>query len=298
MTNLTEQDLKRIEAIEAYLKNLSTILPIITNCKKEFTPYQPIDTTEGYYVRCTSWQGELYTAGKIYQVVNGIIIDNTGFKDDYAHLIKHQPFFKPATHAEFLAQEQGKEWKPKVGEWVKDEIGNCGLVIEILKNGDLRVDNQSPYGGLITIGTIYVYQPTTEEIQAHLVVIAEKKYPVGTKFKNAVSNKEIGITDGDYEYSKENNALYTKDKPNKVSQCIWYNGKWAELAPIETEQRWQPKLLEDYYYINDWFKVRKTIYTHHDLDRPRILAGNCFKTEQEAQKAAEAIKQYLSTNRF
>ena len=47
MTNLTEQDLKRIEAIEAYLKNLSTILPIITNCKKEFTPYQPIDTTEG-----------------------------------------------------------------------------------------------------------------------------------------------------------------------------------------------------------------------------------------------------------
>jgi hypothetical protein len=67
---------------------------------------------------------------------------------------------------------------------------------------------------------------------------------------------------------------------------------------IEKQQRWQPKLLEDYYYINDWFKVRKTIYTHHDLDRPRILAGNGFKTEQEAQKAAEAIKQYLSTNKF
>jgi hypothetical protein len=68
--------------------------------------------------------------------------------------------------------------------------------------------------------------------------------------------------------------------------------------PIETEQRWQPKLLEDYYYINDWFKVRKTNYTHHDLDNPRILAGNCFRTEQEAQKAAEAIKQYLSINKF
>lgn len=44
---LPKEDLRRIEAIEAYLKNLSTILPIITNCKKEFTPYQPIDTTEG-----------------------------------------------------------------------------------------------------------------------------------------------------------------------------------------------------------------------------------------------------------
>ena len=72
----------------------------------------------------------------------------------------------------------------------------------------------------------------------------------------------------------------------------------AEGEPIETEQRWEPKLLEDYYYINDLFKVRKTNYTHHDLDRPRILAGNCFKTEQEAQKVPEAIKQYLITNKF
>jgi hypothetical protein len=72
----------------------------------------------------------------------------------------------------------------------------------------------------------------------------------------------------------------------------------TEQAPIETEQRWQPKLLEDYYYINDWFKVRKTNYTHHDLDRPRILAGNCFKSEEQANKIKEAIKQYLSTNKF
>lgn len=68
MTNLTEQDLKRIEAIEAYLKNLSTILPIITNCKKEFIPYQPIDTTEGEPIeKQQRWQP---SKGQLYYYVN------------------------------------------------------------------------------------------------------------------------------------------------------------------------------------------------------------------------------------
>jgi hypothetical protein len=102
MTNLTEQDLKRIAYIENYLAQLHTVLPNAP----AFDLTQPIDTTEGEYVRCIEWNGELYTAGKIYHVVNGIIIDNRGFNDDYADLIKHQPFFEPATHAEFLAQEQ------------------------------------------------------------------------------------------------------------------------------------------------------------------------------------------------
>jgi hypothetical protein len=145
MTNLSQSDLDAIERIvEAKLKHYKLIQPIDTTegegsfdyCEKNSTGSRAfcetqckfckdceiehkkevaqeqgkalIDTTEGEYVRCIEWNGELYTAGKIYHVVNGIIIDNRGFNDDYADLIKHQPFFEPATHAEFLAQEQGK----------------------------------------------------------------------------------------------------------------------------------------------------------------------------------------------
>jgi hypothetical protein len=70
----------------------------------------------------------------------------------------------------------------------------------------------------------------------------------------------------------------------------------TEGEPIETEQRWKPKSLEVYYYINDHFKVWETKFTHPDLDNPRILAGNCFKSEEQANKIKEAIKQYLSTS--
>jgi hypothetical protein len=87
---LSNEDLKRIEAIEDYLKNLSTHFPY-TVCINKFTPYQPIDTTEGEYVRCVKWNGDLYTAGKIYHVVNGIIIDNTFIS---GFLYYHLNFFK------------------------------------------------------------------------------------------------------------------------------------------------------------------------------------------------------------
>jgi hypothetical protein len=177
--------------------------------------------------------------------------------------------------------EKGKEWKPKVGEWVKDKQDNCGLVKEIKDKDNIVVDNQSPHGGLITISLEFILKPTDKEVETWLVSIAEKKYPVGTKFKNAVSNKEIGITDGDYEYSKENNALYTKDKPNKVSQCIWYNGKWAELAPIETEQPGEK------YGVN--------VGANHSKFEVRIFG---IESEEKANKIREAIKQYLSTNKF
>jgi hypothetical protein len=183
-------------------------------------------------------------------------------------------------------QEQDKEWK--VGEWVKDEMGNCGLVIEILKNGDLRVDNQSPYGGLITIGTIYVYQPSPEEIQAHLVEIAEKKYPVGAKVKFGKFTKEISVPICfKYKYGNLECADFEYWTPTKG---------WAELAPIETEQRWMPEKGEDYWLVLGYCNVEQT--THDFWNEKYVEVGNCFKTEQEAQKAAEAIKQYLSTNKF
>jgi hypothetical protein len=45
MTNLTEQDLKRIETIEGYLRQLDICNPEYS--LPQFKPYQPIDTTEG-----------------------------------------------------------------------------------------------------------------------------------------------------------------------------------------------------------------------------------------------------------
>jgi hypothetical protein len=70
--------------------------------------------------------------------------------------------------------------------------------------------------------------------------------------------------------------------------------------PIETEQRWKPKHGQKYFvvdFINEglinWYDCE-----NDDIDKLFIKNNNCFKTEQEAQKAAEAIKQCLSANKF
>ena len=73
----------------------------------------------------------------------------------------------------------------------------------------------------------------------------------------------------------------------------------GELAPIETEQRWQPSYGVKYWYIgsNDGqFFVADFHWGNDDVDFVNHDTGNCFKTKEAAQKAAEAIKQYLSTN--
>jgi len=75
----------------------------------------------------------------------------------------------------------------------------------------------------------------------------------------------------------------------------------TEGEPIETEQRWQPTYLVKYWYIgsNDGqFFVADFHWGNDNVDFVNYDTGNCFKTEQEAKKAAEAIKQYLSTNKF
>jgi hypothetical protein len=217
MTNLTEQDLKRIEAIvEAKLKHYNLI--------------KPIDTTEG-------------------------------------------------------DKEQGKEWK--VGEWAWNSYTKefLGIItrLDLSDTSEVTLDNQGGESKLFATLTMLV-KPSPKEIQAHLVEIAEKKYPVGAKVRFGKFTKEIGVPLC-FEY--KNGKLECAD----FEYWTPTNG-WAELAPIETEQRWKPKLGEKYWIVTGYCEVEQIIYL---WGNGYVEAGNCFKTEQEAQKAAEAIKQYLTT---
>jgi hypothetical protein len=73
-----------------------------------------------------------------------------------------------------------------------------------------------------------------------------------------------------------------------------------EQAPIETEQRWQPSYGQQYFVVDLSNEVLINWYDceNDDIDKLFIKNNNCFKTKEAAQKAAEAIKQYLSTNKF
>jgi len=101
---------------------------------------------------------------------------------------------------------------------------------------------------------------------------------------------------------KETSDLLKQLKPllNKVEKFICETIDTTEGEPIETEQRWQPSYGVKYWYIgsNDGqFFVADFHWGNDDVDFVNHDTGNCFKSREAAQKAAEAIKQYLTTNK-
>jgi hypothetical protein len=101
---------------------------------------------------------------------------------------------------------------------------------------------------------------------------------------------------------KETSDLLKQLKPllNKVEKFICEPIDTTEGEPIKTEQRWKPKYNKEYYYISldNGIHTNRYVWKGYADDLNYFNTGNCFQTEQEAQKAAEAIKQYLSTNKF
>lgn len=57
--------------------------------------------------------------------------------------------------------------------------------------------------------------------------------------------------------------------------------------------RWKPKVGEKYWYIdkNGEIICREYIILWR-LDEDRVFFGNCFKTEEEAEKALEKAKEF------
>ena len=59
-------------------------------------------------------------------------------------------------------------------------------------------------------------------------------------------------------------------------------------------ERWKPKHGEAYYFFNSAFNVDRDPYKEsYGWDNERIAVGNCFETREEAQAAAEKVKELL-----
>lgn len=188
-------------------------------------------------------------------------------------------------------QQAPVEWK--VGEWAKTSGGRIFLIDELGENGSMFGYTHVSENDWVVITAGYVEtltKPTKEEIEQHLVKIAEKKYPVGTTFKGLVSE------DNEYVVIDHNFKYYDNGETQDLSlygYMVWRDGKWAE--PItEQKERWYPLIGEQYYYITELFTVKSAIRENCIEDELRIvIAMNFFKTLQSATKAAEQIRETL-----
>lgn len=83
--------------------------------------------------------------------------------------------------------------------------------------------------------------------------------------------------------------------PATEAEYLSQQGEQPNQIKEEVKERYKPKMFDIYFYITEKFIVYSTKYSHPSLDDPRINAGNCFKTEEEAQSAADKIKAILET---
>lgn len=64
---------------------------------------------------------------------------------------------------------------------------------------------------------------------------------------------------------------------------------WFE--EIKESNRWKPDEIQKYYYVdNDGLVRDDTWWNSAGVDQDRFEIGNCFQTEEEAEKAVEKLK--------
>lgn len=68
-----------------------------------------------------------------------------------------------------------------------------------------------------------------------------------------------------------------------------------EVLPKETEQkeRWKPQLGQLYWFLESDLSTCDSQYSDKRYHQNRLECGNCFKTQEEAERAAQAIRETL-----
>lgn len=67
-----------------------------------------------------------------------------------------------------------------------------------------------------------------------------------------------------------------------------------EKEPEKKVKRWQPKKSRRYFYVSRWIKSNDDKYTDPESDVEQYEVGNCFRTEEQAERAAQEVKALFS----
>ena len=74
--------------------------------------------------------------------------------------------------------------------------------------------------------------------------------------------------------------------------------KIEEKLEKEKSGRWKPQKGDIYWFISNIGCISKGQWDNHSVDRERYLVGNCFKTKEEAEFAAEKLKVIAELKEF
>ena len=193
----------------------------------------------------------------LVSVVNGSIVvkDSTGREHTF-------------TNASIVSVNNGtiiieSEWEPKRGELVKFRCGWCDTKYAIFKE--------------IVGDRFWMYCSSIDKL-------TELPWDLNCP-------KYVSIIDGSFTLSP-----VTPEEQKEFDDFCKSQGKIWNKETLQWENyKWKPERNEKYYFVDPAGRVMWALHNSYAIDQPRIKYGNCFPTEEQAQKAAEKVKELLKS---
>lgn len=96
-----------------------------------------------------------------------------------------------------------------------------------------------------------------------------------------------------FSWSDDDTEAYKQEQMN-TAMGTYHTAELERNGWVKVEEPWKPQNGDSYYFVNEGGDVSDTnYYDTYSTDRRRVRCGNCFKTEDEAQAAAERVKKAL-----
>lgn len=106
--------------------------------------------------------------------------------------------------------------------------------------------------------------------------------------------------DGEQEYetgvqcNREDYLLATPSEVEHFHELLHKHGKeWDAEKKQVVSWRWKPKINETYWFITGSNTIMRSVWADTFLDNEYFKFGNCFRTREEAEAAAERVKKAL-----
>lgn len=163
-------------------------------------------------------------------------------------------------------------------------VVNDGMVVfekeeREFKDGDILADHS--FGGNI----IFIYKGRRNENGSYLAHVMLTGFG-DIETNRACCNAPRPVSMIELATEEEKHLLFDKMK----EQGLKWNAEEKKVEKI----RWRPKHRDRYWYLWSTIEVNTGIFDSSiDCHQLRAKSGNCFRTREQAEKAAEVVKEAL-----
>lgn len=165
---------------------------------------------------------------------------------------------------------------------VKDKIIAIEKEVQEFKDGDFVSFNEFGWRCLM------IYKSTEEASNAN--------YYHAAMYNRHCKNSVVCY---DYWSFCYDSRIATEEEKQLLLDALHADGKdWDADKREIVDYKWKPKVGDTYYYIDCFFNVVDDHWSDGRLDNSAYNNGNCFKTEEEAQKYADKFSEILKERKL